>query len=437
MNKKLIVLMITAFIDMLGLLMVIPLLPFYADRLVGPDGIRVAGTTIHTGVAVAILVSSFTVAQLVSAPMWGRFSDKWGRRPALLVALAASAVAYVIFGYAHTLAVLILSRLVQGAGGGTVGVIQAYVADVARPEDRAKSLGWLSAATNAGVSLGPVLGGLALKLGKVPLGIGDWQFTIGPAAPGLAAALLCLVNMAFAWRYLVESRERLKTGEHAAIRKPGTSRAAVMRVVTHSAEPASRLIWIYAIAIGAFQGTTSILALYLNKRFGVTADNIFWLFTYIGVLSVVTRALLLGKLVDHFGEPRLSRIGVTLLGIGLATIPFAPNIPVLAISVGLLPLGTAFTFPCVTALLSRVIPNHERGLYMGVQQTFGGASRAVFPMLFGVLFDKAGMGVPFWTSAAFVLLTLTLGAGLEGYVHQPPVPQPGQPGQPQPDKVAS
>jgi MFS family permease len=419
MNKKLVVLMITAFVDMVGLLMVLPLLPFYADRLVGPNGLRFAGLTIEAGMAVAILVSAFTVAQLVSAPMWGRFSDKWGRRPALLVALGASAVAYVIFGYAHTLGVLILSRLVQGAGGGTVGVIQAYVADTVAPEERAKSLGWLSAATNAGVALGPVLGSAAVALGKMPLGVGDWRVTIGAAAPGLAAALLCVVNMAFAWRYLVESRERPKTGEHAAIRAPGASRKAVLRVITHSGEPAPRLIWIYAIAIGAFQGTTSILALYLNKRFQVTEQNIGLLFTYIGVLSVLARAVLLGRMVDRFGEPRLSRIGVTLLGLGLATIPFAPNLPVLAISVGLLPLGTAFTFPCVTALLSRVIPSHERGLYMGVQQTFGGASRAVFPMVLRVIFDRAGMGVPFWTSAAFVLFTLALGSGLEGYVHQP------------------
>jgi MFS family permease len=416
MNKKLVVLMITAFVDMVGLLMVLPLLPFYADKLVGPSGLHVGGMSIGPGVAVAMLVSAFTVAQLLSAPMWGRFSDKWGRRPALLVALAASAIAYVIFGFADSLAVLFISRLVQGAGGGTVGVIQAYVADVVAPEERAKSLGWLSAATNAGVALGPVLGSAAVAFGRLPLSIGDREFRIGEAAPGLAAALLCLVNMAFAWKYLVESRERLKTGEHAAIRAPGASRAAVMRVITHSGEAAPRLIWIYAIAIGAFQGTTSILALYLARRFAVTEENIGLLFTYIGVLSVLARAVLLGRMVDHFGEPQLSRIGITLLGIGLATIPFAPNIPVLAISVGLLPLGTAFTFPCVTALLSRVIPNNERGLYMGVQQSFGGASRAVFPFLFGFMFDRAGMGVPFWMSAAFVLSTLALGSGLEGYV---------------------
>ena len=135
-DGRIVVLMITAFVDMVGLLMVIPLIPFYALKL-GANGF-----------VVALLVSSFSVAQLLSAPLWGRFSDRYGRRPALMVGLFASAVAYVVFAYADTLWLLFLSRIVQGAGGGTVGVIQAYIADATRPEDRAKSLGWLSAATS-------------------------------------------------------------------------------------------------------------------------------------------------------------------------------------------------------------------------------------------------------------------------------------------------
>jgi multidrug resistance protein len=145
---KLVVLMVTAFIDMVGLLMLIPLLPFYAMSMGGG------------GLVVGLLVSSFAVAQLLSAPMWGRFSDRYGRRPALLVGLGASAIAYVIFAFADSLWLLFLSRLVQGAGGGTVGVIHAYVADTVKPAQRARALGWLSAATNAGVALGPVLGWL-------------------------------------------------------------------------------------------------------------------------------------------------------------------------------------------------------------------------------------------------------------------------------------
>jgi multidrug resistance protein len=400
-SGKLVALMITAFIDMVGLLMVIPLLPFYAESL-GENGLTLGSGSFayHVGIGqiVALLVSAFTVAQLLSAPMWGRFSDRFGRRPALIIALTASAVAYVIFGFATSLWVLFLSRLVQGAGGGTVGVIQAYVADVARPEDRAKSLGWLSAATNAGVALGPVLG--------------SWSTQgLGKSAPGLVAAVLCVVNIAFVWFFLRESRD----AAHAHARKPRRSREAVLRVLTHSSEPASRLIWIYAVAIGAFQGVTSILALFLAQRFGVTEATIGYFFMYIGVISVLTRAAILGKLVDRYGEARLSRAGLVLMAVGLGALPFTTSYWQLAIAVAAMPLGTAFTFPCVTALLSRVIPNEERGLYMGVQQTFGGASRAIYPMLAGFLFDHLGAGFPFWLSAVLVLLTLPLGLDMESY----------------------
>jgi len=393
---KLVVLMVTAFMDMVGVLMIIPLLPFYAKDM-GAGGL-----------VVGLLVSSFSIAQLLMAPVWGRLSDHYGRRPALMVGMTASAIAYIIFAYADSLWLLFFSRIVQGAGGGTVSVIQAYVADALEPKDRAKGLGWLSAATNAGVALGPLLGAVALK----------W----GTQGPGLLAATLCVVNIGFAWKYLVESRDMI---EAAAVRSkprvPGRSRQAVVQVVSHPNEPASRLIWIYAIAIGAFQGSTAILALFLAARFGVTVKTISYFFAYIGVLSVVTRALILGPAVDRFGEAKLSRIGSGLLALGLALLPFmypAANplltyLP-LALVVALIPLGTAFTFPCVTSLLSRIVPTSERGLYMGVQQTFGGASRVIFPIVYGYLFDRV-MQLPFLLAASLVAGTILLGLGMESY----------------------
>jgi MFS family permease len=144
-SGKLFVLIITNFVDMVGLLMILPLMPFYAREMGGG------------GFIVAILMSAFTAAQLLSAPVWGRFSDRYGRRPALLVGLTASCIAYVVFAYASSIWLLLLSRIVQGAGGGTVGVIQAYVADSVEPDQRAKALGWLSAATNVGVAIGPAI----------------------------------------------------------------------------------------------------------------------------------------------------------------------------------------------------------------------------------------------------------------------------------------
>jgi multidrug resistance protein len=385
MFRKLLVLIITAFVDMVGLLMILPLMPYYARELG-------AGSLMVT-----LLVVSFTAAQLLSAPLWGRFSDKYGRRPALLVGLGAAAVAYVVFAYAESIWLLMLSRIVQGAGGGTVSVIQAYVADSTEPQNRAKALGWLSAATNLGVALGPPLGSVALLLGH--------------SGPGVVAAALCLINMVFAWKYLQESRDM--EDARTAKRKRGASRAAIARVVTHAKEAGPRLIWIYAITMGAFSAVTAILPLFLADQFGVGEKNVWIFFTYIGLVSVVTRVTVLGRAVDRFGEARLSRIGLIMLAVGLAAYPFVNNYVLLAIVVALVPLGTAFTFPCVTSLLSRVISSSERGLYMGVQQTYGGLSRLIIPLWAGFSYDQFGRAIPFLTSAGLVLFSLFLDLGVD------------------------
>ena len=382
-SGKLFVLIITNFVDMVGLLMIIPLMPFYAREMGGG------------ALEVAILMSAFTAAQLISAPMWGRFSDRYGRRPALLVGLTAACVAYIVFAFATSIWLLLLSRIVQGAGGGTVGVIQAYVADSVEPENRAKALGWLSAATNVGVAIGPAIGGVALGFGR--------------SGPGLAAAGLCLVNIFFAWKYLRESRDMTEAHD----KKPRASRTVIAHVIAHPGEAAPRLIWIYAIAMGAFSGLMAILALFLADRFGVGKDRIWVFYTYVGVISVVTRAGILGRMVDRYGEAQLSRIGLALLATGLATLPLARGYFALAIAVALIPLGTAFTFPCVTSMLSRVISSKERGLYMGVQQTFGGLARVIVPLWAGFSYDHFGRTVPLFTSAALVLGTIVLGFGTD------------------------
>jgi len=408
---KLFVLMATAFVDMVGVLMVIPLLPFYVKQL-GGEGFDVAGFHVGVGLISGLIVSAFTVAQLMSAPMWGRFSDRFGRRPALLIALGASAMAYLIFGFATSLFLLFLSRVVQGAGGGTVGVIQAYVADTVEPHQRARALGWLSAATNLGVALGPVLGSFAVRVGEQDIWPGPGTLRLGAAAPGLAAAVICLLNMVFAAKYLKESKQM-----HASHAAPPmrSARSALWRVISHSGEPSARLIWTYSIAIGAFQGITAVLALFLNAQFQVNEKTIGFFFMYIGAISVFARVLLLGRAVDWLGEPRLSRIGITLLALGVGTMPLAGSLPLLALSVAMIPLGTAFTFPCVTALLTRVISPSEQGLYMGLQQTFGGVARIVAPLFYGWAFDTLGIRVPFFFSAVFVFATIFLGLGLDRF----------------------
>jgi len=412
---KLFALMATAFVDMVGLLMILPLLPFYVKKL-GANGIDLLGAHIGVGLISGIIVTAFTVAQLLSAPVWGRFSDRFGRRPALLIALGASGFAYLIFGFANSLVLLFVSRLVQGAGGGTVGVIQAYVADATAPNERARALGWLSAATNLGVALGPVLGSVALSVGEHDLWPGPAVVKLGQAAPGVFAAILCFSNMIFAARYLSESRVAHET---PAATKRQSSRQAAWHVLSHSGEASSRLILIYAIAIGSFQGTNTILALFLNARFQVTEKTIGYFFMYIGAISVFTRVLLLGRAVDWLREAKLSRIGIVLLAGGLLFMPLSGNLPMLAAAVAMIPLGTAFTFPCVTALLSSVIPASERGLYMGLQQTFGGIARIAAPLFYGWAFDSLGVSAPFFFSSAFVFATIFLGFGLDRHVSVP------------------
>jgi MFS family permease len=393
---KLFVLIITNFVDMVGVLMIIPLLPYYARDL-GAGSLEVA-----------VIFGSFTAAQLLSAPLWGRFSDKYGRRPALLVGLSASAIAYIVFAFAGSIWLLLLSRVVQGAGGGTVGVIQAYVADSVEQKNRAKALGWLSAATNVGVAIGPVIGSVAL-------------LRFGSHGPGLTAATLCIINIFFAWSYLKESRDMREVSE----KKPRASRDAIARVVTHAGEPAPRLIWIYTIAMGAFSGLNAVLALFLNDRFNVDKNHIWIFFTYVGAISVVTRAGILGKAVDRFGEARLSRAGLAMLALGLAALPLAPNYFFLAIAIALVPLGTAFTFPCVTSMLSRHISSGERGLYMGVQQTFGGIGRITIPLWAGYSYDRFGHNVPLFTAAALVVGAMFLGFGVDDGRGPAEKPDPG------------
>ncbi len=366
--------------------MIVPLLPFYAKEYGASAGV------------IGVLISAFSVAQLVVAPAWGRLSDRHGRRPAILAGLLVTSVAYVIFAFAGSVAALLLSRIVQGLGGGTIGVVQAYVADASPPEERTKSLGWLSAVTSLGAVAGPAFGSLLVVVG-------------GHRGPGLAAAALSLLVAVFGWRYLRESRGLRQSGTHLPPSNL-TGRAAVARVLHHWRDPASRLIWIYAVAIGAFYGTIQIVPLLLLQRFGITETNVGYFVMYLGAIGVVIRALVLGRAVDWLGEARLSRWGIVFLAAGLIATGWARSGPALALAFTLMPIGTAFLFPCVTGLLSRIVHAGDRGLYMGVQHTFGGISRVAFPVSAGLLMDRFAVGVPFWIAGLLVLGTLPLSGAI-------------------------
>jgi multidrug resistance protein len=370
--RRLAILIAVNFVDMIGFMIVLPLLPFYALELhASPE-------------MVGLLIASFSVAQLVAAPVWGRVSDRYGRRPALLIGLTASAAAYVVFGFAESYWLLLLSRLVQGAGGGTTGVAQAYVADTTAPADRARALGWLSAATSAGVVLGPAIGSFAAHLGR--------------EAPGLVAASLCLVNVIFAWRWLPESKAR---DEGPPRRRPPVWHAA-WSAIRHPGTPLARLLWIYGIGMLAFSAQTSTVALYLGAEFGLDERSIGPVFSYIGVLSFTMRSALLGPIVDRLGEVRTMRTGTLLLVLGLLLYPLPRQFWALLAVIPLVPIGTALLFPSTTSLMSRHSDPRELGATMGVAQTFAGLARVVAPLLATAAFQRLGHGWPFYLAGACV-----------------------------------
>jgi multidrug resistance protein len=389
--KRLSVLMVVCFVDMIGLMLVAPLMPFYATRMNAPEWM------------VGPLISSFAVAQLISSPIWGKFSDRYGRRPAMIVGLTASAAAYAIFGFATSLWMLFACRLVQGLGGGTTGVAQAYVADTMAPAERAKALGWISAATSAGVAIGPVLGSVAR--------------TFGTKVPGIVAALLMLTTVAFAWKWLPESRVAHTHSPSGKQLPPGRSvRRALREIIDHPTAPAHRVIWIYVVGMLALSIVIGVFALYFKDVYGVTEQTIGYYYTLIfGVVGVGMRVSLVGWFNARFGEVRTMQIGTIslLLGLALAPLPAAllpagPGLVVFVLFLMLVPVGTALLFPASTSLVSQRTERHELGLMMGAQQTFRGITSIIGPVGATLLFDKLGHGIPFVCAAAIVSVALVL-----------------------------
>ncbi len=375
--KRLWVLMVTAFVDMIGFALIMPLLPFYATRFGASPSI------------IGVLIAAFAVAQLISAPLWGRLSDRFGRRPVLLSGQALAAGSFLVFAGADSVWLLLASRFLQGIGGGTISAAQAYVGDAVGPEERAKALGWITACSSAGVMVGPAIASLSIRYSY--------------AAPGLIAALLSVLGLLFAWRWLPESSAPRKVGA-VAPERPSLLRA-LADVLRHPGRPVNALIWIYAAGMMAFMALNGVMALYLAAHFGVTERNIGWYYVAIGAVAVVMRALVLGAAVGRFGEVRVLRIGALLLALGMVMAPFATTPRTFLAAAVCIPAGTSLLFPCTTSLVSRYSPRGGMGQSHGVQQAMGGVSRMLGPLWATALFERLGHAEPFWISAALVLAT--------------------------------
>jgi MFS transporter, DHA1 family, tetracycline resistance protein len=371
-------------VDMMGFGIVIPVLPFYALEMgAGP-------------LEVTLLIASFSAMQMAASPVWGRVSDRRGRRPLLIAGLFASAVSYLIFGLAETLPLLLLSRIAAGAAGGTISVAHAYIADTTSAEDRARGMGLIGAAAGLGVMLGPAIGGFFSRFGL--------------GAPGFVAAGLCAVNGLAAVFLLPESRPR----EHREGRPAGETATLAGWVRTMTRAPLSLLLSVYFLGITSFTAMTALLALYFERAFGIGAEQMGVLFAVAGGVTVVVRGLVLGFLVRRFGETVTARLGLVALGVVFVVLPLLPSFPWALVIVPLYAFGAGTLFPSLATLTSLAADRESQGSILGGSQFVGGLGRVVGPLWAGLLFQEVATGTPFHVAAVLAAVALALSLRIPG-----------------------
>lgn len=357
----------TVVIDLIGFGLVLPILPLWAEQ-VGASPVQIG-----------ILTASYAVAQLVFAPVWGRLSDRHGRRPVILISLAGSAVAALVIGLAGTLIVLLVARVLQGIAGASYAAAQAYVADITSPEDRARGMGLIGAAFGLGFVLGPAIGAVFSAIDQ--------------RLPFLVASGLAAVNLLIAAKRLPESRRP----DHATAAP--VPRLAVVRRALSSRELAP-LVWLSFVATFAFVGMEATFALFGERRFSYDPVQMGLLFTFIGVMAVVSQGYLVGRVVERWGESRVMIAGLVGTGAGLALMAASYHLVVLLPALALLAVASGLVFSTTTALISLAVGGHEQGMVLGLSASVGSAARIAGPLVATALFQHAGIAVPLLLGAA-------------------------------------
>src|SRR5215469_2349564 len=320
------ILLLIIFIDLVGFGVVIPLLPYYALNFHA------------TPLEVTSMMACYSFAQFFSSPIWGRISDKFGRRPVLLVSLSASVLSYLWLGVADALWMLFAARLLSGAGAGNIAAAQAYITDVTPPEKRAKGMGMIGAAFGLGFTVGPAIGGLLA---------GSNPDSSALARPAFAAASLSALALVLAFLLLKES---LSPELRGSANRPG--RIALAKDAF--GRPLLRhLVVLFFLTTCAFAGLESTFALWANSVFGWGPLQIGWIFFFVGIVLVLVQGGLIGRLSRRFGEARLTTYGAVLLVIGLASLPFSLSLAAVLGVMAVLSLGLGCLNPSVTSLVSR------------------------------------------------------------------------------------
>jgi len=412
-RSPLIFIFLTVLIDLLGVGIVVPLLPFYVKLIEASSPPWIVA---NHALIVGALTASFALFQFLFAPVLGALSDRFGRRPVLLTSLLGTASAYILFGLAErfmplgpeaVLAVLFVARTAAGITGGSVSTAQAYIADVTTPENRARGLGMLGAAFGLGFMLGPAIGGLLS--------------TVSLSAPAFAAAALTLANVVFGFFNLPESLP----ADRRTTRLTSINPLRRLQVVLGRTAIRPLLLGVLLLNL-AFSTLQSNFAVFSTVRFGYGPPQIAMIFAFIGLLAVVTQGFLLRRLVPRFGEARLALTGMALMTGGFALITVVPSAWLLYPALGLLAVGSSLATPSLTSLISRRVSAHEQGGILGGTQSLTSLMLVVGPLMAGLLFDTVGPTAPYLSSA--ILITAAAGvlfiALRPEFSNGPTAPQP-------------
>lgn len=377
------IIFLTIFIDMIGFGIVIPVLPLYA---------------LHFGassLAIGALVGVYSAVQFVFSPLWGKLSDRIGRRPVLLISVLGTAAGFYIMGAAATLWVLFLARIIDGISGGNISTAQAYIADITPPEKRAQYMGFIGAAFGLGFIFGPMIGGVLS------------HYSLG--APFYFAAALALFNALLIFFVLPESLDP----EHRSDRHP---KQPITEVFRHAnGRMLGTIMAIYFLSITGFAMMTTLYALFTAHRFGFDARHTGYVFAFIGTLGVILQGGLLGRLVKKFGEKKCATAGALILACSLFALPLSFSVgALLAISAGVA-VGNGLVTPSLNGLASRYVDKTWQGRALGLMQSSGSLGRTLGPLLAGSLLtldiNKAVeqyARTPFWVSSLLLLITFVL-----------------------------
>jgi len=366
MNKKqLFSIIVVVFIDLLGFSLILPLLPYYAQ------------TFNATPFVIGLLVASYAVAQLVGAPLLGRLSDCYGRRPILLASVFGTFVGFLLLGYAGSLWMLFASRIVDGLTGGNLSIAQAYISDVTDVKNRARGLGMIGAAFGLGFILGPAAGGL----------LSQW----GYAVPAFAAAALSLINLGLIYFWLAESltpERRLAQAQG----KPTVTPAALL-IALRRPFSGSLLItrFFFGLAFAIFQ---TIFSLYALTKFGLAASQTGYILAYVGVLSVITQGFLVGRLAERVREDILIVGSVAMMAVSLVGWALASSVVGLLLVLIPTSLSGGLLNTMLSSTLTKAVDPQEIGGILGLSASIESSTRILAPIVGSALLQQLGTGAP-------------------------------------------